>query len=117
MAHSHQESSTELSENDLWGRKSPYSQGHSDDRMNKLQQFQSAARENGYVEINEYDGGNAAWFRKTTPDAGTDVHKRLCVDSLTGSATIFWQTVPAKLNSKTFRTVSSLKDWFDSFSR
>jgi hypothetical protein len=85
--------------------------------MTKLQQFESAARENGYVEINEYDEGNAAWFRKATPDAGTDVHKRLCIDSLTDSATIFWQTAPKKLNSKTFRTVSSLKDWFGSTSR
>jgi hypothetical protein len=85
--------------------------------MNKLEQFQSAAREYGYVETNEYDGGDAAWFRKATPDAGTDVHKRLCIDRLTDSATVFWQTVPSQLNSKTFRTVSSLKDWFGLTSR
>jgi hypothetical protein len=82
--------------------------------MNKLQLFESAARENGYAETNQYDGGDSVWFRKAAPDAGTDVHKRLCIDRLTDSATVFWQTPPAKLNSKTFRTVSSLKDWFSS---
>jgi hypothetical protein len=85
--------------------------------MTKLQQFQLAARENGYAETNEYDGGNAVWFRKAIADKGTNVHQRLCIDRLTDSATVFWQTVPAKLNSKTFRTVSSLMDWFDSTSR
>jgi hypothetical protein len=87
---------------------------HSVETMNKYQGFQSAARENGYAESNECGGGSAIWFRKAAPDQGTEVHKRLCIDSLTGSATVFWQTVPARLNSKTFRTVSSLKDWFDS---
>jgi len=85
--------------------------------MNKLQEFQSTARDNGYAEANECDGGSAVWFRKATPDQGTEVHKRLCIDSLTDSATVFWQTVPAKLNSKTFRTVSSLKEWFRSTSK
>lgn len=83
----------------------------------KLQEFQSAARENGYAEANEDVGRSTCWLRKGTPDVGTEVHKRLCIDSITDSATVFWQTVPAKLNSKTFRTVSSLKDWFGSSSR
>jgi hypothetical protein len=83
----------------------------------RLQEFQSAARENGYAEANEDVGGGTCWLRKGTPDAGTEVHKRICIDSVTDSATVFWQTIPAKLNSKTFRTVSSLKDWFGSSSR
>jgi hypothetical protein len=81
--------------------------------MNKHHDFQAAARENGYIEANVCGGGSAIWFRKASPDHGTEVHRRLCIDSLTGSATVFWQTVPAKLNSKTFRTVSSLRAWFD----
>jgi hypothetical protein len=81
--------------------------------MEKLQEFQSAARENGFVEVGESEQGSAVWFRNATPDAGTDVHKRLCIDSLTNSATVFWETtVPAKLNSMTFRTVSALQAWF-----
>jgi hypothetical protein len=77
----------------------------------KLQEFRTAAHENGYDEINGNVEGDIIWLRKATPDIGTEVHKRLCIDSITDSATVFWQTVPAKLNSKTFRTVSSLKDW------
>jgi hypothetical protein len=79
--------------------------------MQKLQDFQLAARENGFVEVGESEEGSAVWFRNATPDVGTDVHKRLCIDSLTNSATVFWETVPAKLNSMTFRSVSSLRTW------
>jgi hypothetical protein len=78
----------------------------------KIQAFRMAARENGYDEIKENIKGSIVWLRKATPDVGTDVHRRLCIDSITDSATVFWQTVPAKLNSKTFRTVSDLKNWF-----
>ena len=80
--------------------------------MEKLQEFQSVARENGFIEVGESEQGSAVWFRNATADAGTDVHKRLCIDSLTNSATVFWETVPAKLNSMTFRTVSALRAWF-----
>jgi hypothetical protein len=82
--------------------------------MEKLQEFQSVARENGYAEASKSKDGSTVWFRKATPDADAEAHKRLCIDSVTDSATIFWQIVPAKPNSKTFRTVSSLKDWFGS---
>src|SRR5438874_13416960 len=79
--------------------------------MQALQDFQSAARENGFVETGESESGSALWFRNSTPDAGSQVHKRLCLDSLTNSATIFWETVPAKLNSMTFRSASALRAW------
>jgi hypothetical protein len=77
--------------------------------MLKLQEFQSTARDNGFLEVGESEEGSTVWFRKTTPDKDTDVHKRLCIDSLTNSATLFWETVPAKLNSRTFRSVSALQ--------
>jgi hypothetical protein len=80
--------------------------------MEKLQEFQCAARDNGFIEVGESEEGSTVWFRNTTPDAGTDVHKRLCIDSLTNSATVFWESVPPKINSMTFRTVSSLRAWF-----
>jgi hypothetical protein len=80
--------------------------------MAKLQEFQAVARENGFLEVSESEEANTAWFRNATPDAGSNVHKRLCIDSLTNSATIFWESVPAKLNSMTFRTASALREWF-----
>ena len=79
--------------------------------MQKLQDFQLAARENGFVETGESEEGSTVWFRNATPDAGTDVHKRLCIDSLTNSATVFWETLPSKINSMTFRSVSSMRTW------
>jgi len=79
--------------------------------MQALQDFQCAARENGFVEAGESESGSALWFRKSTPDVGSQVHKRLCLDSLTNSATVFWETVPAKLNSMTFRSASALRAW------
>jgi hypothetical protein len=81
-------------------------------RIKKLQEFQYAARENGYAEVNEFECDNTVWLRKAAPDVGTDVHKRLSIDSLTDSATVFWQTGSRNVNSKTFRSVSSLRDWF-----
>jgi hypothetical protein len=80
--------------------------------MNNIERFKSAALENGYCKADEYESGSVMWFKQTTPDAGREIRKRLCIDSLTDSVTVFWQTVPAKLNSKTFRTVSSLEEWF-----
>jgi hypothetical protein len=79
--------------------------------MEKLQDFQVAARGDGFVEVAGGEDANVAWFRNASPDAGTNVHKRLCVDSLTSSATVYWETAGAKLNSKTFRTASSMKAW------
>jgi hypothetical protein len=80
--------------------------------MEKLQEFQTAARVDGFVEVNDGDDENVAWFRNELPDSGSNVHKRLCIDSLSGSATVYWETDGSKLNSKTFRTVSSMKAWF-----
>jgi hypothetical protein len=79
--------------------------------MQGVKDFQSVARESGFVEIGEADEGTVLWFRNATADTGSAVHKRLCVDSLTNSATVFWETVPAKLNSMTFRTASALRTW------
>ena len=79
-----------------------------------LTDFQSVARENGFVEIGDAEEGNVVWVRHATADAGSAVHKRLCVDGLTNSATVFWETgTSAKLNSMTFRTASALRAWLD----
>jgi hypothetical protein len=80
--------------------------------MNNVERFKSAALENGYCKADEYESGNVMWFTQMPPDGGRETRKRLCIDSLTDSVTVFWQTAPAKLNSKTFRTVSSLEEWF-----
>jgi hypothetical protein len=73
--------------------------------------FEIAARWNGFVEVNKADDGSAVWFRNELPDMKSSVHKRLSIDSLTNSATIYWETPEAEVNSKTFCSVSSLEDW------
>jgi hypothetical protein len=59
--------------------------------MEKLQDFQAAARSAGLVEVPNGHDASVAWFRNSVPDAETKVHKRLCIDSLTRSATVYWE--------------------------
>ncbi|HMD37878.1 MAG TPA: hypothetical protein VKH15_01265 [Candidatus Acidoferrum sp.] len=81
--------------------------------MQKLQDFQIAARNNGFVDVEETDDGTVLWMRKPTASA----EDRVCIDSLTNSATVFWASIPWKINSKTFRVASALQDWFVSTSK
>jgi hypothetical protein len=80
--------------------------------MVRLEAFQTAAREGGFVKVSERGEGNVLWFRKRTADATTQTHQRMCIDSLTNSVTIYWMTAPGKVNSKTFRAVLALQEWF-----
>ena len=79
--------------------------------MERVHAFEVAARWNGFVEVNKADDGSAVWFRNELPDVESSVHKRLSIDAITNSATIYWETPGAKVSSKTFRSVSSLQDW------
>jgi hypothetical protein len=81
--------------------------------METLQAFQTVARERGFIEVNEIVGGNVLWLRKNAPNTRRETHERMCIDSLTNSATVYWMTVPGKLNSKTFRGVAALQEWFE----
>ena len=74
--------------------------------MGILHRFRSVVRDNDFIEVGECQDGTTSWFRKAS------TNMRLCVDGVTNSATVFWASSPGQLASKTFRTVSSLKDWF-----
>jgi len=78
--------------------------------MKVLQAFQVAAREDGFIEVEECGEGTVLWLRKQTKD--TKTHQRLCIDSLLKSVTIYRTNVLGKIDSKTFRTVSGLQEWF-----
>jgi hypothetical protein len=82
--------------------------------MEKLQAFQTAAREGGFVDVEECEGGTVLWLRKGTSDAATQTHQRICIDSGTSSLTVYWMTALGKVDSKTFRSASSLQEWFAS---
>lgn len=81
--------------------------------MESLQAFQIAAREGGFVEVNESAQGTVLWLRKDTPDTARETYQRMCIDSMTNSVTVYWMSVPGKLNSKTFRGVPALQEWFE----
>lgn len=81
--------------------------------MNKLQDFQTAARKFGFIQVNESSGGTVLWLRKKTAETARETHQRMCIDSVTNSVTVYWTTLPGKLNSKTFRDVLVLQEWFD----
>jgi hypothetical protein len=76
--------------------------------MEKLKAFQDVARNNGFVDAEETEDGTVLWLKKPT----ADTEERMCLDSLTDSVTVFWATIPWKINSKTFRAVSAFKEWF-----
>jgi hypothetical protein len=81
--------------------------------MQKLQAFQTAARQGGFVAVNESAEGTVLWLRKKTPDTARETYQRMCIDSLTNSVTVYWMTVPGKVSSKTFRGVPALQEWFE----
>ena len=81
--------------------------------MERLQTFQTAARKCGFVEVNESGGGTVLWLRRKAADSARETHQRMCIDSLTKSATVYWMTVPGDLKSKTFRDVPALQEWFE----
>ena len=79
--------------------------------MEELQAFQTAARDSGFVEAEESKDGTVLWFRKAAPDPANGTHQRLCLDSMTKSATVFWTNARGTIESKTFRSVAALREW------
>jgi len=80
--------------------------------MERLQALQAAAREGGFVAVEESERGTVLWLRKEKFDAATKTHQRMCIDSLTNSSTVYWMTALGKIDSKTFRNATSLQEWF-----
>jgi len=78
----------------------------------KLQAFQIAARKAGFIEVSESGAGTTLWLKKGSPDTARGTFQRMCIDSMTNSATIYWMTALGKLDSKTFRGVPALQEWF-----
>ncbi len=81
--------------------------------MGTLQSFQAVAMQRGFTEVNESGGGTVLWLRRKAPDTARETHQRMCIDSLTRSATVYWMSVPGDLKSKTFRDAPALQEWFE----
>jgi hypothetical protein len=79
--------------------------------MEELQALQTAARDSGFAEVEESKDGTVLWFRKSVPDPSNGTHQRLCLDSMTKSATVFWTNARGQTDSRTFRSVTTLREW------
>jgi hypothetical protein len=80
--------------------------------MMNVDAFQIAAKEGGFVADIGMGEETVQWLRKIPLPMARDTHQRMCIDTMTSSVTIYWVEVPGKLNSKTFRNVSALQEWF-----
>jgi len=80
--------------------------------MVKLQAFQIAARKAGFVEVSESGAGSTLWLKKGSPDTARGTFQRMCIDSMTNSMTVYWMSALGKLDSKTFRALPALQEWF-----
>jgi hypothetical protein len=80
--------------------------------MERLQAFQTAAREGGFVEVSESGEGTVLWLKKKLSNTDREMHQRMCIDSLTNSVTVYWLAVAGKVKSQTFRGVPALQEWF-----
>jgi hypothetical protein len=82
--------------------------------MEVIKAFQTAARKGGFIEVNEAADAGVWWLRKSAPGTSKDTHQLMCIDTLQNSVTVFWLTLPGEVNSKIFRGVAALEEWFDS---
>jgi hypothetical protein len=80
--------------------------------MDTLQAFQAVAHENGFVDLEASEDGTVLWLRRTAEHGSSKTHQRICLDTITNSATVYWKSGPEKIDSKTFRTASELREWF-----
>jgi len=90
-----------------------YKSARKEGNMGRLQSFQVVAWQRGFSQINEAGGGTVLWLGRKAPDTVRETHQRICIDSLTKSATVYWMTVPGDLKSKTFRDAPALQEWFE----
>jgi hypothetical protein len=81
--------------------------------MKRLQTFQTAAHQRGFVPMNESAVPGVQWLKKRPPNTTRDTHQLMCIDSLADNATVFWMTAPGGVRSKRFRGVPALQEWFE----
>jgi len=81
--------------------------------MEELQSFQAAARENGFAPANESKDHSILWLKKTAADPSAGALQRMCLDTVTKSATVYWTNARGLTDSKTFRSADSLREWLN----
>jgi hypothetical protein len=79
--------------------------------MEVIRAFEVAALKSGFVEMDECGDGTVVWLRRASADAVTEARQRMCIDTLTNSATVYWTNLRGKTESKTFRRVTAFQEW------
>ena len=79
--------------------------------MGKFLGFQAAAREGGFVELKKSEDGTVHWFGKNDLRTAPQTEQRICIDMLTDSATVYSRSTEGRVDSRTFRGVSHLREW------
>jgi hypothetical protein len=80
--------------------------------MNITQAFQAVAHNRGFVALEKSGDKTISWLRKRASVTDNCTDQRMCIDSLTNSATVFW-ILQGRVNSKTFRRVLALQQWLE----
>jgi hypothetical protein len=63
------------------------------------------------VTVKEHHDGTILWLRRETPNAKSKTHQRICMDTLTVSATVYWVDSQGNPSSKSFRKLLELREW------
>jgi hypothetical protein len=79
--------------------------------MEVIRAFEVAALKSGFVEMDECGDGTVVWLRRASADAVAETPQRICIDTLTNSATVYWTNIRGKTESKTFRRVPAFQEW------
>ena len=79
--------------------------------MTKVETFQSAAHVSGFVDETSCDDGMVLWLKRKVSGGQTILNHRMCIDSLTGSATVYWLSSKGSMDSKVFRSPAELEAW------
>jgi hypothetical protein len=80
--------------------------------MQRSQTFQAAARQDGFIDVEEMTSKGVRWLKKNAPATIRDPHQLMCIDSIKNRATIFWMILPEGVKAQTFRKVRTLQEWF-----
>lgn len=81
--------------------------------MDFIQAFRVAALKCGFVDMDECGDGTVMWLKRVAIDTAAETQQRMCIDTVTDSATVYWTNVQGKLYSKTFRDVTALRQWMN----
>ena len=80
--------------------------------MRTFQEFQTVTRDLGFTTEKTCDGGTVLWLTRKSANSLLHSPERICIDSLTNSVTVYLPSKGGNMAARTFRSPSSLQEWF-----